>query len=251
MFGHVAGRQHPSRWMFLSFLFAVAFAVALAWSYTSVGAQRGYSWGFLRFGLVLAVALTATRVGVMSMSILRRRRDRKEADRRDDDADGLADAEEEHRVTYGEIFGTPEPEHGNGGHDEEETSESSLEDADANVEYVDEAEPMEAEIDAIAQDVEAMDADVDGAVDDDAVVEEYVDASLEGDMVGGDDLADIDLGTETDIDTTVDHEEVEADLHAQESLRQMREAFKARAKEAEMRVKQREAEELDQAPSPQ
>jgi len=61
----------------------------------------------------------------------------------------------------------------------------------------------------------------------------------------------MDFETDTDLDAGIDREEVEADLEAQESLRQMREAFKARAREAEMRVKQREAEELDQAPSSQ
>jgi hypothetical protein len=231
--------------MLLSFLFAFA----LAWSYTAVGDQRGYSWGFLRFGLLLAVALTATRLGTMSMSILRRKR--KDAEPQDDAGDGDVEGEEDRRPTYGEIFGTPDAGYDDGGDhddgDEDDVVEAGLDEADDGAE---EMSAMEADVDAVAEEVEIIDVDVEMTVDDDAVAEEFVEASADDEMSGHDD-ADMDFETDADLDAGIDREEVEADLEAQESLRQMREAFKARAREAEMRVKQREAEELDQAPSSQ
>lgn len=224
MFGHVAERQHPSRWLILSFLFAVA----IGWSFASTDVPARSPWDFLRVVSAVALTLSLLRLGVMLMAFRRRRRARK-GDANADGAVGTEVPTEEPRRTYGEIFGTQQ-------------------DPDATSEH-------EGSRDG---DVDAPDGSVDGDVD--ATTEQgdgEADATIEQGESDGDADAPIedDGSVDDDLAAPDDQDEqvaaIQADLEAQEALRRMRDEFKARAKEAELRVKQREAAELEQAETSQ
>jgi hypothetical protein len=77
-------------------------------------------------------------------------------------------------------------------------------------------------------------------------VEVDLDAALgEHELVEGDHDAQT---NELDEGDTFDVADIEADIESQDAMQRMREEFKARAKEAQLRLKQRDAEH-DEAPA--
>jgi hypothetical protein len=228
MFGHGAGRQRRSRWAILSLLFAVAFA----WSFAVMGDRTGGNWNILRVGLAVGLGLSVLRLLFTFVSSKRHAQEKVES-RADQsagmDAEGKQLAEEpatDRRPTYEEVF------------------QVQLNVDDASLAGTSEDEEWQAEVEERVAEVEAEGQ----PPADEYPIEEPVPASEE------------DLQTaEPHLDTTVDHDQaIEADAEpvqalepeddAQDALRRMREEFAARAKEAELRVKQREAE-LDEAGS--
>ena len=228
MFGHGAGRQRRSRWAILSLLFAVAFA----WSFAVMGDRTGGNWNILRVGLAVGLGLSVLRL-LFTFVSSKRHAQEKEERRADEtagkDAEGKPLAEEpvaDRRPTYEEVF------------------QVQLNIDDASLAGTSEDEEWQAEVEERVAEVEA-----EGQPPvDEYPIEEPVPAAE-------DDLQTV----EPDLDTAVDHDQaIEADAEpvqalepeddAQDALRKMREEFAARAKEAELRVKQREAE-LDEAGS--
>jgi len=229
MFGHVAGRKRRSRWAILSFLFALA----LAWSFAAMREQT-ILWVGLAVGLGISLLITF-------VSSRRLRRARKN-DERQTQAEGQAseEASTDRRLTYEEVF------------------QVQLNVDDASLAGVHEDEEWPAEVDE-AMEIEAGgQSSAEEPVAEEALAEEHASTSEE-------DLQAL----EPDLDETVDHveaveaveadvEPVEADVEpvealevddeSHDALQRMREEFAARAKEAELRVKQREAE-LDEAAS--
>ena len=198
------GRHRRWPWVILFFLFALTFA----WSFGLMGEKVGDVWSILRIGSAAGSALSLLLLVLASFSNRRRRRAE-----RDQGSEAGADEEEQEEQpptvpTYEEVFGL-----------ELDLDEGSLPRAPEDVEWTgdDEAE-LEAEAQPLAeqlpaeegapfeQDGRALDADLDEAVD------------------------------------QVDQVDALADGDPQEQLRRMREEFKARAEEAALRVKQREAE---------
>jgi hypothetical protein len=225
MFGHVAGRQRRSLWAILSLLFALAFA----WSFAVMGNQIGDSWTILRLGLALGLGISLLRLLLTFVSSRRHRR--AQSERPGMEAEGQPSAEEpstEKRPTYEEVFqvrlnvddeslaGRPED-------DEWQAEvEERAEIAEIEAEGQPSAEEHPAEEPALIseEDLPALQPDLDGALDQDQAIE-------------------------ADVESV---QALEPDDDSQDSLRRMREEFAARAKEAELRVKQREAE-LDEAAS--
>jgi hypothetical protein len=214
MFGHVAGRQRRSRWAILSLLFALAFA----WSFAVMGDQIGDSWTILRLGLALGLGISLLRLLLTVVSSRRHRR--AQTERPGMEAEGQPSAEEpsteKRALTYEEVFqvkpnidlGSLAP-----APEDEEWQAEAEEGADMEAEGQPPAEEPPTEDRSPTsdeEDLQALQPDPDGAVD-------QVEAP-------------------------------EADVESQDSLQRMREEFAARAKEAELRVKQREAE-LDEAAS--
>ncbi len=192
------------------------FALAFVWSFAVMGEQVGGVWSILL--IVSAVGAGISLLLLVLMFISSRRHRRAEGDEGSESgADGQQPAEQPPSApTYEEVFGL-----------ELDLDEGSLPRAPEDEEWTgDEEAEMEAEAQPWAEqrrgggapseeDVQALDADLDEAVD-------QVDA-------------------------------LDADGDSQEHLRRMREEFKARAEEAALRVKQREAElhEAASAPDPQ
>ena len=223
MFEHVAGRQRRSRWAILSFLFALAFA----WSFAVMGERSGV-WSILRLGLAVGLGFSLLRLvlTLVSSRTLRRGQEneewRAEADEGADmEAEGQPSAEEppteKHALTYEEVFQV-----------QPNIDLGSLPPAAEG----DEGADMEAE--------EGADMEAEGQPPaDEPPAEDRAPTSDEEDL----------QVLQPDSDGAVDQVEApEADVESQDSLQRMREEFKARAKEAELRVKQREAE-LDEAAS--
>jgi hypothetical protein len=216
MFGHDAGRQHRSRWAILSFLFAVGFV----WSYTVMGDHSGGSWTLLRVGLAVGLGISLLRLIVMFVSS-RRLRHAQEGDAWQQEAatrevEGpQAEDTTDKRSTYEEVFGV-----------NLNIDEDSI---------------------AIAAEDEEMEAEAEPSVEE-FPVEEHVEEPAT--------TADEDV--QPDFDGAVEH--VEADVEpveassvdgdTQDALQKMREEFAARAREAELRVKQREAEPDEAASAP-
>jgi len=222
MFGHVAGRKRRSRWAILSFLFALA----LAWSFAAMREQT-ILWVGLAVGLGIFLLITF-------VSSRRLRRARKN-DERQTQAEGQAseEASTDRRLTYEEVF------------------QVQLNVDDASLAGVHEDEEWPAEVDE-AMEIEAGgQSSAEEPVAEETLAEEHASTSEE-------DLRAL----EPDLDGTVDHveaveaveaevepvEALEVDDESHDALQRMREEFAARAKEAELRVKQREAE-LDEAGS--
>jgi hypothetical protein len=221
MFGHVAGRQRRSRWAILSFLFALAFA----WSFAVMGERSGL-WSILRLGLAVGLGISLLRLVLTLVSSRSLRRGQEDEGRRAEDdegaemeAEGQPPAEEppteKHALTYEEVFQVkPNIDLGSlaPAPEDEEWQAEAEEGADMEAEGQPPAEepPTEDRAPTSEEDLQVLQPDPDGAVD-------QVEAP-------------------------------EADAESQDSLQRMREEFAARAKEAELRVKQREAE-LDEAAS--
>jgi hypothetical protein len=198
------GRHRRWPWVILFFLFALTFA----WSFGVMGEEVGDVWSILRIGSAAGSALSLLLLALASISNRRHRRAE-----RDQGSEAGADEEEQEEQpptvpTYEEVFGL-----------ELDLDEGSLPRAPEDVEWTgDHGAELEAEAQPWAEqpsaeegapsdeDGRALDADLDEAVD------------------------------------QVDQVDALADGDPQEQLRRMREEFKARAEEAALRVKQRDAE---------
>jgi len=227
MFGHVAGRKRRSLWAILSFLFALA----LAWSFAAMREQT-ILWVGLAVGLGISLLIT-----FISSRRLRRARKGDEGETRGE-RQTSEEASTDRRLTYEEVFQVQlnvDDASLAGAHEDEE-SPAEVDDAmeieaegqpSAEEPVVEEALAEEALADEQSptseEDIEALEPDLDGAVD-------HVEA----------------VEVETDAEPV--KAAVEVDDESQDALQKMRDAFAARAKEAELRVKQREAE-LDEAAS--
>ena len=196
------GRHRRWPWVILFFLFALTFA----WSFGVMGEEVGDVWSVLRIGSAAGSALSLLLLVLTSISSRRRRR----AERDQGSEVGADEQQQEEQPptvpTYEEVFGV-----------ELDLDEASLPRApdewtgDDEAELEAEAQPWDEQLPAeegapSEEDGQALDADLDEAVDQ----VDQVDALGDGD--------------------------------SQEQLRRMREEFKARAEEAALRVKQREAE---------
>jgi hypothetical protein len=196
------GRHRRWPWVILFFLFALTFA----WSFGVMGEEVGDVWSILRIGSAAGSALSLLLLVLTSISSRRRRR----AERDQGSEVGADEQQQEEQPptvpTYEEVFGL-----------ELDLDEASLPRAPGEWTGDDEAE-LEAEAQPWAEQLPAEDG---------APSEEDGQA------------------LDADLDEAVDHvDQVDAlaDGDSQEQLRRMREEFKARAEEAALRVKQREAE---------
>ena len=198
------GRHRRWPWVILFFLFALTFA----WSFAVMGDEAGSVWRIL---LIVSAVGAGISVLLLVLMFISSRRHRRAAG--DQGSEVGADEEEQEEQpptvpTYEEVFGL-----------ELDLDEGSLPRAPEDVEWTgdDEAE-LEAEAQPWAEQLSAEEgapSDEDGRVLD-ADLDEVVDQ--------------------------VDQVDALADGDPQEQLRRMREEFKARAEEAALRVKQREAE---------
>jgi hypothetical protein len=199
----------------LFFLFALTFA----WSFGVMGEEVGDVWSILRIGTAAGSALSLLLLVLTSISSRRRRR----AERDQGSEVGADEQQQEEQPptvpTYEEVFGL-----------ELDLDDGSLPRAPEDAEWTGDDE---AELEAEAQPwVEQLPADEGAPSEEDG---RALDAEL-------DEAVD-----------QVDQVDALADGDPQEQLRRMREEFKARAEEAALRVKQREAElhEAGSAPDPQ
>ncbi len=229
MFGQVAERKRRWPWAIVSFLFAVAFA----WSFAVVdtmGERASGVWSIVRLGSAAGLGISLLLLVFAFISSRRFRRTREEDERRATDDDGTemeaegrppaAQAEEhvpgEHVPTYEEVFG-PQLDLDEEGLPRAPEDEGSQGEEDLRTEA--EGHPTEPPAEELAptsgEDPQLLREDLDGA--DDQV-----------------ELRD-------------------ADVPSEDYLRRIREEFKARAEQAALRVKQREAElqEAASAPDPE
>ena len=216
MSGHVAKHRRRWPWAILSFLFALAFV----WSFVVMEDRVGGVLIILRIGLAVGLGICLLLL-VRAFISLRRLR-RAEGDEGSQmGADGQQPGEqaptEERSPTYEEVFGLePDLDEGSLPRAPEDEGRPGDEGAEMEAEGQPSAEQLAAEERAPTseEDVQALDADLDEAVD--------------------------------------QVEALDADGESQEQLRRIREEFKARAEEAALRVKQREAElhEASSAPDP-
>jgi hypothetical protein len=192
----------------------VLFAATCVWSFAVMGDEVGDVWSILRIASAVGSGLALLLLILTSISSRRRRRaERKEGSEMA--ADEQQPVEQPTTAqTYGEVFGVDEGGLPRAPDDKEWTDDQEAQ-LEAEAQSWAEELPAEELAPASAQDGQDLDADLDEAVDE-------VDAL----DAGGD---------------------------SQEHLRQMREEFKARAEEAALRVKQREAElhEATSAPDSQ
>ena len=217
MSGHVAKPRRRWPWAITSILFALAFA----WSLAVMGERVGGLWSILRIGSAVGLGISLLLL-VLTFTSSRRQR-RAEGDEGSEmEADGQQSEDqpptEERAPTYEEVFGL-----------DLDLDEGSLPRAPEDEGSLDEGEgvEMEAEAQPLAEQLPA---------------EERAPTSEE-------DVQALDA----DLDEAVDHvEDLDPDGGSQEHLRRMREEFKARAEEAALRIKQREAElhEVASAPDP-
>jgi len=211
MFEQVAGRQRRWRWVILSFLFALAFA----WSFAVMGDQVGVGWSILRVGSAAGLGLSLLRLVLTFISSRHTRRAWKDDERRGEadqgaemEAEGSAGQPptEKRAPTYQEVFGLQLD------LDEGRLPPAPEDEGWRGDELTTEAEgqppaeqlPAEEPAATPEENVQPLHADLDGAVN------------------GG--------------------KALDADVESQDQLRRMREEFKARAEEAALRIKQREAE---------
>jgi hypothetical protein len=234
MFGHVAGRKRRSRWAILSFLFALA----LAWSLAAMREQT-ILWVGLAVGLGISLLITF----VSSRRLWRARR----SDGQETQAERQTseEASADRRLTYEEVFQVQlNVDDANlAGVQEDKYEEWPAE--------VDEAVEIEAEGQPSTEEPIVEEALAEETLAEEAFAEEHAPTSEEEDIQA----LEPDLDGEGDhveaVEVETDAEPVEAlevDDESQDALQKMREQFAARAKEAELRVKQREAE-LDEAAS--
>ena len=218
MSGHVAKRRRGWPWAILSFLFALAFA----WSF----AVMGELWSILRIGSAVGLGISLLLLVRAFISSRRVRRAQKDDGLRAEGhegaeigADGQLPGEqpptEQRAATYEEVFGL-----------ETDLDAGSLPRAPEDEGWPgDEGAVMEAEGQPSAEQLPA---------------EERAPTSEE----------DV-QGLHADLDEAVDQvKALDADGESQDQLRRIREEFKARAEEAALRVKQREAELHEAASAP-
>jgi hypothetical protein len=231
MFGHVAERKRRSRWAILS----VLLALALAWSLAAMREQT-ILWVGLAVGLGISLLITF-------VSSRRLRRARK-SDGQETQADRQTseEASADRRLTYEEVFQVQL--------NVDDANLAGVQGDDQWQADVDEAVEIEAEEEPIVEEPIVEEALAEEALAEEAFAEEHASTSeeeiqaLEPDLDG-----DVDHVEAVEVET--DAEPVKAldvDDESNDALQKMREAFAARAKEAELRVKQREAE-LDEAAS--
>lgn len=209
MSGHINGRKRKWPWAILFVLFALTFA----WSLTLMREEVDGVWSIVRIGSAVASGLCLLRLVLVSVSNRRRRRAH-ERDGSDSaagtDAEGHPSVDEstqERPLTYEEVFGLKLDEDGDGlppAPEAEEWTGDDRTEVEAEGQASADQLPTEEPASTSEDDVDAPHADVDEEVD--------------------------------------QLESLEADVASDEHLRRMREAFRARAEEAALRVKQREAE---------
>ncbi len=190
------------RWPWVILFFL--FALTFAWSFGVMGEEVGDVWSILRIGSAAGSALSLLLLVLTSISSRRRRRAE-----RDQRSEAGADEEEQEEQpptvpTYEEVFGL-----------ELDLDEGSLPRAPEDVEWTGDEAELEAEAQPWAEQLPA---------------EEGAPSDVDGQAL------------DADLDEVVDQVDALADGDPQEQLRRMREEFKARAEEAALRVKQREAE---------
>jgi hypothetical protein len=209
MSGHTVGRKRTWPWAVLS----VLFGLTVAWSFALMGEQAGGVWSVLRIGSAVGLGLCLLRLVVVSISP-RRGRHAQEQDGRRAEGDEGAEAQpsdeqpptEERARTYEEVFGP-----------EVDLDAEGLPSASQNGDM---AEAAGSEIDSDGQPSAEP-------------------AAPEWDSASEDDVEP----PHADVDEHVDHvDALDADDGSEEHLRRIREEFRARAEEAALRVKQREAE---------
>ena len=205
MSGHVAKRRRRWPWAILSFLFALAFA----WSFADMQERVGDVWIILRIGSAVGLGISLLLLVRALISSRRHRRAQKDDGRRVEGDEGAEMGAEgqERAPTYEEVFGLETDLDagslpGAHGDGERPNDEGAVMEAEGQPSA--EQLPAEEHAPASDEDVQALHADLDGAVD-------QVEAP-------------------------------DADGESQENLRRIREEFKARAEEAALRVKLREAE---------
>ena len=214
MLGNV-GRHRRWPWAILFFLFALTFA----WSFAVMGDQVGDVWSILRIASAAGSGIALLLLVITSISSRRRRRAKRKGGSEvgaDEQQPGEQPSTEERGPTYEEVFGL-----------ELDLDEGSLPRAPEDGEWTGDEE---AELEAEAQWAEQL-------------------AAEEGAPTSEEDGHALDA----DLDEAVDQvDALDADGDSQEQLRRMREEFKARAEEAALRVKQREAglHEAASAPDP-
>ena len=230
MFGHVAGRKRRSRWAILSILFALA----LAWSLAAMREQT-ILWVGLAVGLGISLLIT-----FISSRRLRRGR---QSDEGETQAERQAsEASTDKRLTYEEVFQVQL--------NVDDASLAGVHGDEESPAEVDEAMEIEAEGQPSAEEPVMDEALAEEALAEEAFAEEQSTTSeedieaLEPDLDGA-----VDHGEPVEVETDAEPvNALEVDDESQDALAKMREQFAARAKEAELRVKQREAE-LDEAAS--
>ena len=208
MSGHVAKRRRRWPWAILSFLFALAFAS----SFAVMEERVDDVWSILRIGSAVGLGISLLLLVRAFISSRRFRRAQKDAGRRaegDEGAETGAEGQQpgEQPPTYEEVFGLgPDLDAGSlprAPGDEGWPGDDGAE-MEAEGQPWAEQVPTEEHAPTSDEDVQALHADLDEAVD--------------------------------------QVEALDADGDSQEHLRRIREQIKARAEEAALRVKQREAE---------
>jgi hypothetical protein len=208
MSGHVAKRRRRWPWAILSFLFALAFAS----SFAVMEERVDDVWSILRIVSAVGLGISLLLLFRAFISTRRFRRAQKDDGRRaegDEGAETGAEGQQpgEQPPTYEEVFGL-EPDLDAGSLPRPPGDEGWPDDDGAEMEADGqpwaEQVPTEEHAPTSDEDVQALHADLDGAVD--------------------------------------QVEALDADGESQEHLRRIREQIKARAEEAALRVKQREAE---------
>jgi hypothetical protein len=207
MSGHTVGRKRKWPWAVLSVLFALAFA----WSFAA-GAEVGGVWSVLWIGSAVGTGLCLLRLVFVSISSSRLR-DAQEDDGRRAEGDQEAEAEAE---------GQPSGEQPSAEERARTYEEVFALQADPDAEDLPPAPG-----DGAGQGGERTEIAPDGQPSSEQPVEPVSGSPDEGPHVDGD--------VEQD-------ETLAADGASEDHLRRMREEFRARAEEAALRVKQREAE---------
>jgi hypothetical protein len=231
MFGHVAERKRRSRWAILS----VLLALALAWSLAAMREQT-ILWVGLAVGLGISLLIT-----FVSSRRLRRARKNDETETQAD-RQTSEEASADKRLTYEEVFQVQL--------NVDDASLAGVQGDDQWQAEVDEAVEIEAEEEPIVEEPIVEEALAEEALAEEASAEELPPTSeddiqaLEPDLDGAVDHVEA-VEVETDAEPV---KALDVDDESQDALQKMRDQFAARAKEAELRVKQREAE-LDEAAS--
>ncbi|HJU57553.1 MAG TPA: hypothetical protein VJ774_02330 [Actinomycetota bacterium] len=206
MSGKNVGRKRKWPWAILS----VLFALTLAWSFAVMGDEVGDVWSIVRIGSAVGLGLSLLRLVVVSISSRRRRRGRKGDGRRTDvgeaaEAEGESSGEQAHAEDHARTY--------------EEVFGLQVEQDGDGLPPSPEDEQWEIEPERQPS-ADEQSAEEPASISDEDVHAPRADGDEEAARV---DTLDPGAGSE-------------------EHLRRMREEFRARAQEAALRVKQREAE---------